>query len=623
MKKSLQANTSQCVAIVEKFEKKERSWFPTSHIPTDLIIHVQDINFYVHKLPLISKSEYLSDLLKSRSVQSNSAGFDIKLDNFPGGAETFEIVIKFCYGFSVDLMASNVAPVRCASEFLQMTEEYEEGNLISKTESFIAFIVLSSWRDSITLMKSCESLSPWAENLQILRRCTDAVALKIIRRTSMCNDTDYDGERWWFDDVSILCINHFVRIITAITAKGSKPEIIGASIMHYAKKWLPGMEGLQGQKEYGNRSNELHMTILSGKGEEGSAGEEKEQRRMIEVLVSILPPQREAVPCKFLLSMLKMALVYTATPALVSELEKRVGMVLGDATVNDLLIPSYNNGTEGKLGRSIHNASAFLSITNLFYGWRSPSKERTMHDVDVVQRIVEYFLMHEQQLQQQQSNVGKLLDGYLTEIARDLNLSISKFQALAEVLPQDARTCHDGLYRAIDTYLKTHPTLMEHDRRRLCKAMDCEKLSLDACMHAAQNDRLPLRTVMQVLCSEQIKMRAAMNGKGPTQHDIICEQNNTWSTKKEIRNIICELQKIRASIEELQHDYSQLQQEFEKVNKQKNVFGWSSGWKKFKTSTLFQGKINGVDTTNVNAQGQPGQTRVSDKNVRRRRQSIS
>lgn len=80
-----------------------------------------------------------------------------------------------------------------------------------------------------------------------------------------------------------------------------------------------------------------------------------------------------------------------------------------------------------------------------------------MQDVDVVQRIIEYFLMHEQQQHQQKSakmTVGKLLDGYLAEIARDPNLSIAKFQQLAEALPENARTCHDGLYRAIDTYLK-------------------------------------------------------------------------------------------------------------------------------------------------------------------------
>lgn len=47
--------------------------------------------------------------------------------------------------------------------------------------------------------------------------------------------------------------------------------------------------------------------------------------------------------------------------------------------------------------------------------------------------------------------------------------------------------------------LQTHPLLSEHDRRKLCKIMNCEKLSLDACVHAAQNDRLPLRTIVQVI----------------------------------------------------------------------------------------------------------------------------
>ena len=65
--------------------------------------------------------------------------------------------------------------------------------------------------------------------------------------------------------------------------------------------------------------------------------------------------------------------------------------------------------------------------------------------------------MHEQKQQQQKSgkyNISKLLDNYLAEIARDPNLSITKFQVLAESLPENARTCDDGLYRAIDTFLK-------------------------------------------------------------------------------------------------------------------------------------------------------------------------
>lgn len=69
--------------------------------------------------------------------------------------------------------------------------------------------------------------------------------------------------------------------------------------------------------------------------------------------------------------------------------------------------------------------------------------------------------MHEQQHHQQQRlienlDVSKLLDNYLAEIASEPNLTISKFQVLAEALPANSRLCHDGLYRAIDTYLKVN-----------------------------------------------------------------------------------------------------------------------------------------------------------------------
>nr|AAV59398.1 unknown protein [Oryza sativa Japonica Group] len=38
--------------------------------------------------------------------------------------------------------------------------------------------------------------------------------------------------------------------------------------------------------------------------------------------------------------------------------------------------------------------------------------------------------------------------------------------------------------------------------------MDCQKLSREACAHAAQNDRLPVQTVVQVLYHEQRRLRA-------------------------------------------------------------------------------------------------------------------
>jgi hypothetical protein len=46
--------------------------------------------------------------------------------------------------------------------------------------------------------------------------------------------------------------------------------------------------------------------------------------------------------------------------------------------------------------------------------------------------------------------------------------------------------------------MQEHPLLTKTERKKICRLMDCKKLSMDACMHAAQNDRLPLRVVVQV-----------------------------------------------------------------------------------------------------------------------------
>lgn len=50
--------------------------------------------------------------------------------------------------------------------------------------------------------------------------------------------------------------------------------------------------------------------------------------------------------------------------------------------------------------------------------------------------------------------VAKLLDSYLAEVARDRKLPLAKFQSLAEAVPDASRVSDDGLYKAIDTYLK-------------------------------------------------------------------------------------------------------------------------------------------------------------------------
>jgi hypothetical protein len=57
-----------------------------------------------------------------------------------------------------------------------------------------------------------------------------------------------------------------------------------------------------------------------------------------------------------------------------------------------------------------------------------------------------------------------------------------------------------------------HPGLTELEKKKLCRILDSQHFSVAACMHAAQNERLPLRVVMQVLFGEQLKLRDAVTG---------------------------------------------------------------------------------------------------------------
>lgn len=143
----------------------------------------------------------------------------------------------------------------------------------------------------------------------------------------------------------------------------------------------------------------------------------------------------------FLSMLLRSAIYLETTVACRLGLEKRMGLQLGQAVLDDLLIPSFS-----------------------FTG-------DTLFDVDTVQRIMMNYLEYEIEAssvgcnlndeyvsppQSESERVGKLMESYLAEIASDRNLSVSRFVNLAELIPEQSRVTEDGMYRAIDIYLKVH-----------------------------------------------------------------------------------------------------------------------------------------------------------------------
>ncbi|XP_019176736.1 PREDICTED: BTB/POZ domain-containing protein At1g67900 [Ipomoea nil] len=507
----------------------------SSEVSSDLIVQVKGSRYLLHKFPLLSKCLRLQRLCSESQSPESSQHQIVQLPDFPGGVEAFELCAKFCYGITVTLSAYNIVSARCAAEYLQMTEEVEKGNLIFKLEAFLNSCILQGWKDAIVTLQSTKAFALWSEDLGITGRCIDAIASKVLAHPTKMNlsrsysrraggrddvvscngseslrhtkKTPSSGKGWWAEDLAELSVDLYWRTMIAIKSGVRVPaNLIGDALRIYASRWLPNVSKYAKSEESADSLADVfskHALIL-------------------ESIISLLPPEKGAVSTGFLLKLLKAANILRASTASKTELARRVAIQLEDAAVGDLLIPS------------------------------EPDKNATIYDVDVVLTILEQFMMQGQpspptspprrtkdferrrsrsaenvDLEFQESRrsssashssklkVAKLVDGYLQEIARDPNLSMSKFIAVAESIPDFARIDHDDLYRAIDIFLKGHQELNKTERKRLCRSLDCRKLSMEACMHAAQNELLPLRVVVQVLFFEQA--RATVSGAHITE----------------------------------------------------------------------------------------------------------
>ena len=166
--------------------------------------------------------------------------------------------------------------------------------------------------------------------------------------------------------------------------------------------------------------------------------EEHEKRVVLETLVSLLPREKNAMSVSFLSMLLRGAIYLGTTIACRLDLEKRMAMQLEQAVLDDLLIPSYSF-----TGDTLFDVD---TVQRIMVNYLEPE----MGNHSVHNAVDEYFSPPQGHI----DGVGKLMENYLAEIATDRNLPVPKFISLAELIPEQSRATEDGMYRAIDIYLK-------------------------------------------------------------------------------------------------------------------------------------------------------------------------
>jgi hypothetical protein len=119
--------------------------------------------------------------------------------------------------------------------------------------------------------------------------------------------------------------------------------------------------------------------------------------------------------------------------------------------------------------------------------------------------------------------------------------------------------------------------------------MNCQKLSLEGSTHAAQNERLPLRVIVQVLFFEQLRLRTFVAGWVFVSDNLENSQNpsgNLALARKDVSaeagttaNQLVEVDDMKERVSELEKECFSIKQEIEKLVKTKG--GWNAILKKF------------------------------------------
>ncbi|KAI3713956.1 hypothetical protein L1987_72545 [Smallanthus sonchifolius] len=437
----------------------------------DLQLHINgQQTFYIHEKTVSRFSGKLRKLIKKEKKRTQIRKTGIEINDFPGGSDGFELFSRFCYNNGeIDITVSNVSLLHCCAVFLNMND-----TLVPKTTDLLNRMSNWSFTDVRDCLKSCTSFISYADSFGIIEKLVSNLIIKITQNSDSANlfpssssssspdSTVKSGTLlrlsscssskglWWYDDMTVLPPYFIERFVKALGGYGNDNTSLPLTrfLLYYLKTSSQSSktEAFSFSKcEYGGLADTaVRGVVLMGK---------------------------SAFSCRGLFWVLRIVSGFGLSRECRGGLERLIGGMLDQAKVDDLLVSNIS-GSSG------------------------------VYDVNLVLRLIRESNKVEGVCLERLKKVGGLLDKYLGEIAPDQTLKISKFLGVAESLPDCARDCFDGVYKAIDIYLESHPCLSLEERSRLCRCLNYEKLSLEACKDLAKNPRIPPRIAVQALVSQ-------------------------------------------------------------------------------------------------------------------------
>ncbi|KAE9455699.1 hypothetical protein C3L33_12405, partial [Rhododendron williamsianum] len=148
-------------------------------------------------------------------------------------------------------------------------------------------------------------------------------------------------------------------------------------------------------------------------------------------------------------------------------------------------------------------------------------------------------------------------------------------EEIVELLPYQKGVIQSKFLLRLLRISMAHPWFTDSEREQICRLMNCQKLSLEASTHAAQNERLPLRVIVQVLFFEQLRLRTSISGWFSVSDSLDNYQNPNANLALTAQDRAAAVEDVRERISDLEKECQTMRCEIQKLVKTKrswNIF---------------------------------------------------
>ncbi|GKB50042.1 BTB/POZ-like protein, partial [Tanacetum coccineum] len=258
--------------------------------------------------------------------------------DFLGGPGTFELVSRFCYkDGNININPYTAPHLFCAAHYMEMNETISGShNLLEQTKKSIDEIKFWSWPELLSALKNFRDLVPVSSSTGILQKCMDSLVARLvytsetspscpsssspeslgIRLSTDSKSTEslrsgFLRPTWWFEDlVSILTPNLVKLLVKSIVLYKFDNGVTSRFLFYYQKSRF--------------------ITATSD-----------EKREITETIIDSLSLlDQNAVSCKSLFGILRVALNLNVKNICKNNLECMIGSQLDQATLDNLLVSS-------------------------------------------------------------------------------------------------------------------------------------------------------------------------------------------------------------------------------------------------------------------------------------------